>query len=110
MRDRLSDETIEEREARLQRMRDRLSVETVEEREARLQRMRDRLSDETVEKREARLQRMRIAELHSRRDDLLRLQLRWMLGYNSHRAQRALGAVTQSQLPLLHQRSVQAKR
>ena len=38
----LSGETDEEREARLQSMRDRLSNETVEEREARLQRMRDR--------------------------------------------------------------------
>ena len=44
-------------------MRDRLSNETGEETEARLQYMRDRVSNETGEEREARLQQMRTATL-----------------------------------------------
>ena len=52
------------------------------------------------------------------RDDLLRQQMRRRLGYNvtvratgssEHWEQRALGALSQSQLPLIQQRSVQAK-
>ena len=72
MRDRLSDETVAEREARLQHdresHRERRSTETADETEARLQRDRDR-----------------------------------------YREQQALGALSQSQLPLIQQRSVQAK-
>ena len=47
-------------------MRDRLSDEPVEETEARLQYMRDRLSDETGEEREARLQQMRTSQMERR--------------------------------------------
>ena len=59
MRDRLTAESPEEREARLQQMRDRLAVESPEERDTRLQQMRDRLTAESPEEREARLQQMR---------------------------------------------------
>ena len=66
MRDRLADESAEQREARLQQMReqmrDRLADESVEQREARLlhmrEQMRDRLADESVVQREVRLQQM----------------------------------------------------
>ena len=62
-RERLQDETDEEREVRLQQMssnqRERLQDETDEEREVRLQQMRERLQNETDEERQARLEQMR---------------------------------------------------
>ena len=71
--------------------RERRSTETVDDTEARLQQdresHRERQSTETADEMEARLQRDR----------------------ESHREQRALGALSQSQLPLIQQRSVQAK-
>ena len=110
MRDRLSDETVEAREARLQQMRDRLSDETVEAREARLQQMRDRLSDETVEEREARLQQMRTSQRERQSTETAdETEARLQHDRESHREQRALGALSQSQLPLIQQHSVQAK-
>ena len=110
MRDRFSDETVEAREARLQQMRDRLSDETVEAREARLQQMRDRLSDETVEEREARLQQMRTSQRERRSTETAdETEARLQRDRESHREQRALGALSQSQLPLIQERSVQAK-
>ena len=95
MRNRVAAESIEEREVRLQQMStyqgERLATETVEEREARLQQTRssqvERLAAENAEEREARQQ-------HDR--ESLREQ----------RVQRTLG---QLHLPLLQQRSVQAK-
>ena len=60
MRDRLANESAEQREARLQQMRDRLANESAEQGEARLQRMsdtqRERMAAETIEEREVRLQ------------------------------------------------------
>ena len=47
-------------------MRDRLSDETGEETEARLQYMRDRVSDETGEERETRLQQMKTSQRERR--------------------------------------------
>ena len=58
VRDRLAAESPEEREARLRQMRDRLAAESPEEREARLRQMRDRLAAESPEEREARLRQM----------------------------------------------------
>ena len=139
MRDRLSDETGEETEARLQYMRDRVSDETGEEREARLQQMRtsqrERRSTETADETEARLQQDRESHrerrsthgLQTRRelgcnmtvratgkDDLLRrhadeTEARLQCDRHRYREQRALGALSQSQLPLIQQHSVQAK-
>ena len=95
MRDRVSDEAGEEREARLQQMktsqRERRSTETADETEARLQQdrenHRERRSTQTADETEARLQRDR----------------------HHYREQRALGALSQSQLPLIQQHFVQAK-
>ena len=85
--DRLTAETGEERDARLQQMRDRLASETGEEREARLQQMsaqqHDRLVSETAEERDIRLQCYSVR----------------------HREQ----IVVLSQLPLFEQRSVPTK-
>ena len=53
MRDRISAQTDQEREARLQAMRDRISAQTDQEREARLQTMRDRISAQTDQERES---------------------------------------------------------
>ena len=71
--------------------RERRSTETADETEARLQQdresHRERRSTETADETEARLQ-------HDR---------------HRYREQRALGALSQSQLPLIQQHSVQAK-
>ena len=57
--ERLTSESVEEREARLQQLRDRLAAESIEEREVRLQQMgssqRERLAPENAEEREVRL-------------------------------------------------------
>ena len=56
----MTNETIKDREARLQRIsdyqHDGLASETIEEREARLHHQHDRLTSETAEDRETRLQ------------------------------------------------------
>ena len=62
-RERLQDETDEEREARLEQMRERLQNETDEERQARLEQMRAnqraRIRNETEEERQVRLEQRR---------------------------------------------------
>ena len=67
--DRLTTESAEEREARLQRMsthqQNRLATELAEDREARLRLMHDRLASESAEDRDARLQQLGARRLDS---------------------------------------------
>ena len=117
-RERRSTATADETEARLQHdresHRERRSTETADETDARLQHdresHRERRSTETADETEARLQHDRESHRERRSTETAdETEARLQHDRESHREQRALGALSQSQLPLIQQRSVQAK-
>ena len=89
MRDRLADESAEQRETRLQQMRDHLADESAEQREARLkhmrEQMRNRLADESAEQREVRLQQMSDSQRERMAAETIKLCYHFFIFIHSHR-------------------------